>query len=320
MHDINKTCNRFRGGKIKKMTSVCILLSTYNGEKYIEEQLQSIFSQSFWQNCTLFVRDDGSKDGTVEILRKYEAKGKLKLTCGENIGYAQSFLTLLKNAQGFDYYSFCDQDDFWLETKIERAVTLLEKENKDKPLLYFSDCYYCDKDLQITSKRKLNHTDFSFEKSLFDCWALGFTFLINKKMFDLLAKGDLSKVVSHDHYIEMAAILFGKTIYDDTPTAKYRRHQESVSISANNFIKLYLKRFSRFLSNEGFKYNNDSYKTLLLTYGETLSSYEKHLLQVLISEKRTFSDIMFFCLNKSKYRNSTIEDFFIRILFLFGKL
>ena len=87
--------------------TVTILLSTYNGEKYLEEQLQSLFKQTYWENCTLFVRDDGSKDGTIDILKKYEKEKKLILNCGENIGFVKSFFWLLNNAPKADFYSFC---------------------------------------------------------------------------------------------------------------------------------------------------------------------------------------------------------------------
>ncbi|MBO6101263.1 MAG: glycosyltransferase, partial [Spirochaetaceae bacterium] len=119
--------------------SITILLSTYNGEKYIEEQLQSIFAQTCWQNCTLVVRDDGSKDGTLAILKKYEQQGKLRLECGENIGFVRSFFWLINNATEADYYSFADQDDVWNVNKVERAVKMLENaasEAPQKPLLY----------------------------------------------------------------------------------------------------------------------------------------------------------------------------------------
>ncbi len=122
--------------------TVIILLSTYNGEKYIEEQLQSIFAQTHWPNCKLFVRDDGSKDGTVSVLKKYEKQGMLALECGENIGFVRSFFWLINNAPVADYYSFADQDDVWNADKVERAVKMLEDaENDDpqKPQLYFFD-------------------------------------------------------------------------------------------------------------------------------------------------------------------------------------
>ena len=91
---------------------ITILLSSYNGEKYIEEQLNSIFNQTY-DNISILVRDDNSKDGTVKILEKYAAQGKLKWYSGENLGCAKSFWDLLCNFGESDYYAFCDQYDVW---------------------------------------------------------------------------------------------------------------------------------------------------------------------------------------------------------------
>ena len=133
--------------------SVTILLSTYNGEKYIEEQLESIFAQTYWQNCNLFVRDDGSKDGTVAILKKYEKEGKLRLECGENIGFVRSFFWLINNAPESDFYSFADQDDIWNADKIERGVKKLLEADNSKPQLYFSDYDFYTADMKFSGIR-----------------------------------------------------------------------------------------------------------------------------------------------------------------------
>ncbi len=95
------------------MNNVAVLLSTYNGEKYLRELLDSVFNQKD-VNLTLFVRDDGSSDKTVQILEKYKKKGfPIDISCGRgNLGFGKSFATLIQNAPStFDYYACCDQDD-----------------------------------------------------------------------------------------------------------------------------------------------------------------------------------------------------------------
>ena len=166
--------------------SVTILLSTYNGEKYLEEQLQSFFSQTYWQNCTLFVRDDGSKDGTVAILKKYEQGRKLRLVCGENIGFVKSFFWLINNAPDADFYSFADQDDVWNADKIERAVTKLLESDNTMPQLYFSDYEFYTSNMQYIGYRKTKGTPPTFYESLTDCRAAGFTTLINREFYSIL--------------------------------------------------------------------------------------------------------------------------------------
>ena len=91
---------------------VNVLLSAYNGEKYIREQIESILEQSY-KNIEIYVRDDGSKDGTLTILKEYEERGLIHLEAGKNVGFVKSFEWLIANGGEADYYAFSDQDDFW---------------------------------------------------------------------------------------------------------------------------------------------------------------------------------------------------------------
>lgn len=148
-----------------KEKKVIILLSTYNGEKYIEQQINSLLKQTY-KNINIYVRDDGSKDGTLEILKKYEEKGEIFLIQGKNIGFINSFMELLKKVEKADYYSFCDQDDVWNEDKIERAVRALEKEDNDKILLYASNYEFYDSNMEFLGKSPYKNKGQVFKKLL----------------------------------------------------------------------------------------------------------------------------------------------------------
>ena len=100
---------------------VQVFLSSYNGEKYIEEQIDSVLQQKGVE-VRILVRDDGSNDKTVDILEMLYKKGKINFYKGENIGYAKSFLNLLTHDNKADYYAFCDQDDFWLSNKLIEGI------------------------------------------------------------------------------------------------------------------------------------------------------------------------------------------------------
>ena len=121
----------------KDEMKVCVLISTYNGERFLEEQIASIIAQKGVE-VDILVRDDGSSDMTCSLLERWQKEGKLKWYKGENLGFARSFMNLLKTASGYDYYAFCDQDDIWLEDKLQRAVAALEK-IEDKVKLYCSN-------------------------------------------------------------------------------------------------------------------------------------------------------------------------------------
>ena len=116
--------------------SIVILMSTYNGNQYLKEQLDSIVNQTVLNDCTLFVRDDGSNDDTVNILDSYKKKINMIIEEGNNFGFCKSFNYLLRHAPNADYYAFCDQDDVWLPNKLEIAIKKIRKYTQ-KPEMYF---------------------------------------------------------------------------------------------------------------------------------------------------------------------------------------
>ena len=121
---------------------VTILMSTYNGEDFLEEQLQSLLSQQDVETHIL-VRDDGSTDRTRDILDHWQDAGKLTWYGGDNLGWAMSFMHLLIHAQpDADYYAFCDQDDIWLPDKLSRAVSMIEQQEQECVLYCSNVTYY----------------------------------------------------------------------------------------------------------------------------------------------------------------------------------
>src|ERR1700719_2334213 len=118
--------------------SVCVLLSTYNGEAFLEAQLESLRAQTGVE-VRLHARDDGSTDGTVALLRRHAGTwpSLVGLQSAENLGPAKSFLELLRTAPDADFYAFCDQDDVWLPGKLARAAEALAGDTG--PALYCSN-------------------------------------------------------------------------------------------------------------------------------------------------------------------------------------
>ena len=131
------------------MEKIVVLLSTYNGEKYLEEQLDSLASQN-GVVIELLVRDDGSTDGTAAILDRWQDEGRLSWYTSANLGPGKSFMHLLQTAGGGGYYAFCDQDDVWLPDKVKRVMEAFD-EGYD---LVLHNAYITD--------GKLNITDYSF--------------------------------------------------------------------------------------------------------------------------------------------------------------
>ena len=129
-------------GERKESRKVAVLMSTYNGEKFLREQIESLFAQ-VGVDLTVYVRDDGSSDGTLEILRRYESE-KFIVTVGNNLGPANSFMELLYSVPDtYDYYAFSDQDDIWAPDKLSAGIQMLEEKGA---LLYGCNQMLVDKD------------------------------------------------------------------------------------------------------------------------------------------------------------------------------
>lgn len=128
------------------MHTITVLMSSYNGEKYISEQIDSILHQ---ENCNvnLIVRDDGSSDNTCEILEQYQKNNLLTwYSDGENLRPAHSFLRLLANAPDSDYYAFADQDDYWMTDKLDHAIKAIGNRS-DIPMIYYANSELVDSEL-----------------------------------------------------------------------------------------------------------------------------------------------------------------------------
>lgn len=163
---------------------VQILMSTYNGEKYLKEQIESLINQRN-VDISILVRDDGSTDGTVKILKEYQEKGILKWYDGENLKPAKSFLDLINKADESDYYAFCDQDDVWLEDKLEIAINKLNSCDKERPALYYGRPRLVDSKLNyIKNPKKSKDCMIKYESAIINSNATGCTMVFNKKLKD----------------------------------------------------------------------------------------------------------------------------------------
>lgn len=214
-------------------------MSTYNGERYIQEQIDSVLAQQ-GVNARILVRDDGSTDSTIDILRKFQAQGKLDLICGENIGWRKSFMELIYVAPRSDYYAFCDQDDIWLPRKLSVAINTLQKEDNGIPLMYGSNLW-CYKDGQKEDLLRLN-PNFSKQTCLVRALTCGCTLVFNEQLLILLKNNRPTYIEAHDSWVFIVAMYFGKVIYDPNAYVLYRQHEDN-QIGANKTLSYRLKRF-----------------------------------------------------------------------------
>lgn len=216
------------------MPEIDILMATYNGEKYIEQQIESILLQSN-KNWRLLIRDDCSKDNTPKIIKKYckMYSGKIIQVDNNNkgLGAAQNFSCLLENSEA-EYIMFSDQDDFWLEDKIELTYKLMveseAKYRKSMPILVHSELKVVDKALKTISgsfwkHQLINPDNKAINRLLIQNNVTGCTVMINKALRDLQHPVPKDAIM-HDWWIALVAATFGKIEYIYQPTILYRQH------------------------------------------------------------------------------------------------
>ena len=213
-----------------KNNKVLILLSTYNGEKYLKEQLDSLFLQSV--SFDLLIRDDGSTDSTVDLIEGYQEKyDNIRLICGSNLGYVESFNYLLESnwVNDYDRIAFCDQDDIWLSDKLVSALKQMSSDyDPNIPTMYCSNLSMVDENLN--SLRMMHKPGLRCDKygSLVQNPATGCTMVFNKAAVTLYRRSIGTPMVSHDYTMLLVCMYMGKVIYDSTSHIYYRQHGANV--------------------------------------------------------------------------------------------
>ena len=208
------------------LPTVRVLMSTYDGEEYVSELLTSVQHQ-IGVTVRWWVRDDGSRDGTVRRLSDFQKTCNMQLSCGANKGIVASYLELIRTCPlDADYYAFCDQDDVWLPPKLKRACQMLANAGLLTPSLYCSRLVIVDKALRNLGFSRVPRRPVGFGNALVENVATGCTIVLNRAAFSLLqsAQPDATKVVVHDFWGYLVVSAFGHVIYDPRPYILYRQH------------------------------------------------------------------------------------------------
>lgn len=200
-----------------------VLMSTFNGARYVEAQLRSILDQ-LPPNGTVLVRDDGSQDNTVAVIEAL-ADPRIQLTRGRNLGFGPSFLTLLAQAPvDADMVAFADQDDVWLPGKLHRAWRHLAPMG-DVPALYGSAQMLTDARLQPVHTTRAWERPPSFRGALAENLITGCTAALNAPALRLLQRAGVAEGVHfHDWWMYLVVSAFGRVVFDPEPTLLYRQH------------------------------------------------------------------------------------------------
>lgn len=214
---------------------IVVLMATYNGERFLKEQLDSIFKQSRVNDLTLMVRDDGSIDQTISIIKEYASKYNIIILDDDekHVGPAKSFWRLLNKAEGYDYYLFSDQDDIWDIDKIWEAVNVAEK--YDVSFLYCSNNRKIDAKGVCVKKYSTNEEPkYDMKSVLVSSFAQGCSMLFNNQARQYAILQDEEYIPMHDLAVLSSTLIKGEVFYDLTPRFSHRVHSSNVDAINNS--------------------------------------------------------------------------------------
>lgn len=314
------------------MEKIDILLATYNGEKFVKEQIESILNQTY-ENFNLIISDDASTDNTLNILEEYEKKDtRIKVFKKEkNKGLIDNFEFLLKNVTS-DYFMFSDQDDIWKKDKIEKSINKLKEENSG---LVYTDLEIVDEKLNVIYPSYWKYKQIyikiikynNFEALYLNNFVTGCTILAKSKYIkDILPLPRNSKFVLHDYWTALIVSAKDKISYVEEPTIQYRQHKnnrvgssrksdqlENFEDLRNLFIKVKIEHF------EVFKENIEKIKTKEISkYTNEALKYFENLKKVKYINLKNWN--LFFRLYKYEEFSYTIQNFIILNIPILGKL
>lgn len=294
---------------------IAVCVSTYNGEKYISEQLDSVLSQNSVE-VDIYIRDDGSSDNTVEVLKKYESLySNVRLFMGENIGFVLSFIDCIKMAgPDYEYYAFCDQDDVWYKDKLSSSLGLIQSVDPDKPALVFSEVDFCDEELNVVNKSQLKRAEIQPSLFLFDNMCSGNTMLFNNCLRQMILMHDVSRIYYHDWWAALICAYFGNIIYNEKATVAYRRTPTSVSLNSAQVVSEFICKVKAYLVGTKLHDIKAQLVSFVDEFGSELNGSDKSVF-VFVGKsrlKKAFSNL--------RLRQGLIDELLLRLLFVFGRL
>jgi glycosyltransferase involved in cell wall biosynthesis len=294
------------------MNELAVLMSTYNGEKFLRKQLDSLFNQTY-KNFDLIVRDDGSTDNTLNILREYN----INYIKGSNIGVIKSFLYLIEFALKYDYKYFllCDQDDIWFSDKLEQQLNYISIISEDVPILIHSDMQIIDEKDKIINNSFFKFSNLDYNKKTLNYLLLqnnvtGNSIFFNRKLAELIKYH--KNILMHDWWIALIASAFGKIFFINEPLLQYRKHSKNV-IGAQKFYSI--NKVKKIFNYSLDKLFLQAYAFKELYYNQ-LSLEKKDIIDNFINLKKQ----SFIEKRVSLIKNKFFKQDFVRSVFLLWKI
>lgn len=282
-------------------------MATYNGEMFLREQIDSILSQKN-VDVYILVRDDGSTDDTINILKQYSEKENLSWYIGKHLNVAKGYLDLMKHVKNkdFDYFALADQDDVWDEDKLFIAAQNLDQFSKDKPCLYYSGQRLVDQNLKLISLHTLNTKRSLFTRFVLSDFA-GCTGVFNRCLLDKVNEYSPTYILMHDTWILKICLALGGNVFVDTGVhMNYRQHSRN-TIGLKKGLYGSLRQVHQYI----YDYNVvDQMKELLIGYNDNIIPEYKRLIEKICDYKKIENKI--YLLNK---KNINFYNFGLNITF-----
>lgn len=276
-------------------------MSSYNGERYIQEQLNSIFNQKN-VDVYLYIRDDGSSDNTISILNKYKSSN-FQYYKGRNLGAKRSFMEAIRNAPIADYYALADQDDVWDSDKLFLAVNNLKDITDDLPLLYCSALRVVDEKLRTIAPVSGKNRKYSFLCGNITP-AAGCTMVFNRRLKEELCKYEPVSYPMHDYWILLICLALGGEVhYDPYPHMAYRQHLNN-TVGGKRNILMSLKRRINFYRDMGPNYHTKMYEEILNAYSKDMPSENVDFCKMICRCNKSLNDKVLLLHNRNFWKGT----------------
>lgn len=297
-----------------KKYKIQVLMSTYNGEEYLSEQIESIFNQTISDKIHLLIRDDGSTDGTIEIIERLREKYPIDLIIGENLGINKSMRYLFENRDMHcELFALADQDDVWKANKLESAYEAWNNENE--PFLYGSRSEIVDRNLNHIADSMVPKRGISYRNALIQNVIAGHTQVLNNALVEELLKCEFDNVLVIDWWIYIVACSIGKIFFDQNTTVKHRQHGNNQIGYEKNIIKLWIDRLKR-IRTMNHSIVMKQMQLLVDSYSEQVGDEEIEEIEEFKKNSRYVRTRIKYVFRTKMYRTSSVETLAFKLMYL----
>jgi len=300
------------------MPRVQVLLSTYNGQTHLAEQLATVLGQDH-KELDILIRDDGSIDRTREVLTSFSGDRRVSMIFGDNLGVVGSFFDLLSRSSAeADYIALCDQDDVWLPDKISRALQFLSGSDPERPLLYASRVTVVDEVLRRLEMSRRPRKEIGLGNALAENLFPGCTMVLNRAARDVVSVRLPNFALMHDWWIYLVISAFGEIRFDEESRILYRQHAHNVVGVASGVRRKVLRRISRFVRrNQRITWQVAEFHRL---FGNRLTFAQLETVKLVERSAQSLAGRLALASSSKVYRQSRVDDLLLRLVILANRL